>query len=633
MTTQELKRKLSAVFSADVKGYSRLMGEDELLTINTLKKYRNIIATLVNTFGGRVVDSPGDNLLAEFPSVVDAVQCAAEIQKQLKLKNDELPENHRMEFRIGINSGDVIEDGDRIYGDGVNVTARIESLAYGGGICISGTVYDQIGKRLPFGYEYMGEQTVKNIEQPVRVYRVLMAPEAAGKVIGEKKAKPKRWIWIATVTAVLIVVAAVVLIWNLYLGPILTYQKGTSVKKTAISKSEKPSIAVLPFKNLSGNPEQEYFGDGITNDIITDLSKFSQLAVIASNTVFTYKGKSVNVKDVGRDLGVRYVLEGSVQKIGGKVRINAQLIDAATDQHLWAERYDRDLKDLFKLQNELVQTIVSKMAIRIDETERTRAMRKSTDNLQAYDYLLRGWEYFYQNTRGDNKKARLMFERAIEIDPRYASAYSALAWSHLYDFYFGWSMFPNKSLERAYDLAKQALSIEESNASAHSALGSIYLRRTQYDLAKIELRRALELNPNDTLSQNQLGSVMLYSGQKDEAIHWLESALNLNPHLSLGGLMILGQAYYLTGRYGDATTVLKKGIAKNPEYVGYHIMLAAANAQAGHTKEAKHWAVEVFRMDPFFDIDSYGSVFRNPKDREQIINGLRKAGLDERDSN
>ncbi|MGD9233578.1 MAG: adenylate/guanylate cyclase domain-containing protein, partial [Desulfobacterales bacterium] len=488
MTTQELKRKLSAVFSADVKGYSRLMGEDELLTINTLKKYRNIIATLVNTFGGRVVDSPGDNLLAEFPSVVDAVQCAAEIQKQLKLKNDELPENHRMEFRIGINSGDVIEDGDRIYGDGVNVTARIESLAYGGGICISGTVYDQIGKRLPFGYEYMGEQTVKNIEQPVRVYRVLMAPEAAGKVIGEKKAKPKRWIWIATVTAVLIVVAAVVLIWNLYLGPILTYQKGTSVKKTAISKSEKPSIAVLPFKNLSGNPEQEYFGDGITNDIITDLSKFSQLAVIASNTVFTYKGKSVNVKDVGRDLGVRYVLEGSVQKIGGKVRINAQLIDAATDQHLWAERYDRDLKDLFKLQNELVQTIVSKMAIRIDETERTRAMRKSTDNLQAYDYLLRGWEYFYQNTRGDNKKARLMFERAIEIDPRYASAYSALAWSHLYDFYFGWSMFPNKSLERAYDLAKQALSIEESNASAHSALGSIYLRRTQYDLAKIELR-------------------------------------------------------------------------------------------------------------------------------------------------
>jgi adenylate cyclase len=633
MTTQGLKRKLSAILSADVKGYSLLMGEDELSTINTLRKYRNIIATLVKTFGGRVVDSPGDNLLAEFPSVVDAVQCAADIQKQLKFKNDELPENRKMEFRIGINSGDVIEDGDRIYGDGVNVTARIESLAHGGGICISGTVYDQIGKRMPFGYEYMGEQTVKNIEQPVRMYRVLTAPEAAGKVIGEKKTKPKRWIWIVTVTAILIVIAAVVSIWNLNLIPILTSQKGTSVKKTAISKAEKPSIAVLPFKNLSGNPEQDYFGDGITNDIITDLSKFSQLSVIASNTVFTYKGKSVNVKDVSRDLGVRYVLEGSVQKIGGKVRINAQLIDATTDHHLWAERYDKDLKDLFKLQNELVQTIVSKMAIRIDETERARAMRKSTENLKAYDYLLRGGEYFYQNTRGDNKKARFMFERAIEIDPRYASAYAALAWSHLNDFYFGWSMFPNKSLDRAYDLAKKALSIEESNASAHSALGSIYLRRTQYDLAIIELRRALELNPNDTLSQNQLGSVMLYSGQKDEAIYWLESALNLNPHISLGGFMILGQAYYLTGRYEDAITVLKKGISKKPEYVGNHIMLAAANAQAGHTKEATHWAAGVFRLDPFFDVDSYGSVFRNPKDRAQIINGLRKAGMDERDSN
>ena len=631
MTNQDLKRKLSAIFSADVKGYSRLMGEDELSTISTLKKYRNIIATLIQNLGGRVVDSPGDNLLAEFSSVIDAVQCAVEIQKQLKFENDELPESRRMKFRIGINSGDIIEDEERIYGDGVNVAARIESLAYPGGVCISGTVYDQIGKRLPFGYEYMGEQTVKNIEKPVRVYRVLTSPEAAGRVIGEKEVKPKRWIW-GAIAAVILIVAASVSILNIYLKPGFNSQKNSSVEKTAISEAEKPSIAVLPFTNLSGNIEQEYFSDGITNDIITDLSKFSQLSVIASNTVFTYKGISVNVKDVGRDLGVRYVLEGSVQKIGDKVRINAQLIDASGDRHLWAERYDKDFKDIFKLQDEIVQTIVAKMAIRIDETERARAMRKDTDNLQAYDYLLRGWEYFYQNTRGDNKQARLMFEKAIEIDSRYASAYAALAWSHLYDFYFGWSMFPNKSLERAHYLAKQALSIEESNAQAHSALGSIYLRRTQYELAIIELQRALELNPNDTLSQHQLGSVMLYSGRKGEAIYWLESALNLNPHLPLGGFMILGQAYYLTGQYEEAIKALKKGIAKNPEYVGHHIMLAAANAQASHTKEAKHWAAEVSRLDPFFDIDSYGSVFRNPKDREQIISGLRKAGLGKRSS-
>jgi adenylate cyclase len=631
MATQDFKRKLTAILSADVKGYSRLMGEDELTTINTLKNYRDIITSLIQNFRGRVVDSPGDNLLAEFSSVIEAVQCAVEIQKQLKSKNDELPESRRMEFRIGINSGDIIKDGERIYGDGVNVTARIESLAYPGGICISGTAYDQIGKRLPFGYEYMGEQSVKNIKQPVRVYRVLMSPEAAGRVIGEKEAKPKRWLW-GAFASIILIVAVVMLIWNIYLRPGFYFHKNVSVEQTTISETEKPSIAVLPFKNLSNNSEQDYFSDGITNDIITDLSKFSQLSIIASNTVFAYKGVSVNIKDISRDLGVRYVLEGSVQKIGGKVRINAQLIDAATDRHLWAERYDKDLKDLFKLQNELVQTIVSKLAIKIDEAERIRAVQKDTDSLQAYDYLLRGWEYFYQNTREGNKQARLMFEKAIEIDSRYASAYAALAWSHLYDFYYGWSMFPNKSLERAYDLAKQALSFEESNSAAHSALGSIYLRRAQYDLAMIELQRALELNPNDTLSQHQLGSVMLYSGKKNEAILWLESSLNLNPHFSLGGFMILGQAYYLIGRYGDSITALKKGITKNPEYVGYHIMLAAANAQAGHTKEARQWATEVSRLDPFFDIDTYGSVFRNPKDREQIINGLRKAGLGEQDN-
>jgi adenylate cyclase len=418
-----------------------------------------------------------------------------------------------------------------------------------------------------------------------------------------------------------------VAIWNFYLRSALFPEKGSSVKKASISETEKPSIAVLPFKNLSGNPEQEYFSDGITNDIITDLSKFSELSVIASNTVFTYKDKSVKVKDVSRDLGVRYVLEGSVQKVVDKVRINAQLIDASTNHNLWAERYDRDLIDLFKLQDELVQTIVTKMAIRIDETERARTMRKDTDNLQAYDYLLRGWEYFYQNTREGNKDARLMFQRAIEIDSRYSSAYAALAWSYLNDFYYGWTMFPDKSLQRTHDLAKKALSMEESNALAHSALGSIYLRRRQYDLAMSELQRAIELNPNDTHSQRQLGSVMLYSGRMDEAIYWIESAFRLNPKLSLGAFMLLGQAYYLSGRYEDAIMILKKGLAKKPDFMGHHLMLAAAYAQAGYTEEAKRSTAKVLRLDPFFELDSYGTVFRNSEDRSQIVQGLRKAGL------
>lgn len=627
MTTQSFKRKLTAILSADVKGYSRLMGEDEDATVQTLKAYRELIGNLIHKYHGRVVDSPGDNILSEFASVVDALRSAVAIQKELKAKNTELSENRRMEFRIGINLGDVIEDEGRIYGDGVNIAARIEGLSQSGGICISKTAYDHVKNKLTLGYEYIGEHTVKNIADPVKVYRVLMEPEAAGKVIGEKRARSRRRQWPVVASVILVLGFVAVAIWNFYLRSALFPEKGSSVKKASISETEKPSIAVLPFKNLSGNPEQEYFSDGITNDIITDLSKFSELSVIASNTVFTYKDKAVKVKDVRRDLGVRYVLEGSVQKVVDKVRINAQLIDASTNHHLWAERYDRDLIDLFKLQDELVQTIVTKMAIRIDETERARTMRKDTDNLQAYDYLLRGWEYFYQNTREGNKDARLMFQRAIEIDSRYSSAYAALAWSYLNDFYYGWTMFPDKSLQRTHDLAKKALSMEESNALAHSALGSIYLRRRQYDLAMSELQRAIELNPNDTYSQRQLGSVMLYSGRIDEAIYWIESALRLNPNLSLGAFMLLGQAYYLSGRYEDAITILKKGLAKNPDYMGHHLMLAAAYAQAGYTEEAKRSAAKVLRLDPFFELDSYGTVFRNSEDRSQIVQGLRKAGL------
>ena len=532
-----------------------------------------------------------------------------------------------MAFRIGINLGDVISDEGRIYGDGVNIAARIEGLSQGGGICISRTAYDQVKNKLPLGYEYIGEHAVKNIAEPVKVYRVLMEPETAGRVIVEKGVRSGRRRWIAAALAIMVIGIATAAIWNLYLKSVLSLEKSKSLKKASISVTEKPAIAVLPFKNLSNDRKLENFSDGITNDIITDLSKFSELSVIASNTVFSYKDKSVKIKDLSRDLGVRYVLEGSVQRLGDKIRINAQLIDASTDRHVWAERYDKDLKDLFKLQNELVQTIVAKLAIRIDETERARIMHKDTGNLQAYDYLLRGWEYVYQNTREGNKQARRMFQNAVDIDSRYSLAYAALSWSYLFDFFYGWTVFPEKSLERAHDLAKKALNLEETNAIAHSALGTVYVRRKQYDLAISELKQAIELNPNDTQSQSQLGSVLLYSGQKDKAIYWLESALRLNPHLSFGYPMVLGQAYYLSGRYEDAITILNKGLAENPNYVGYDIMLAAAYAEAGRFEAAKRAARDVLRIDPFFEVGSYGTVFRNPEDRSRIIDGLRKAGL------
>jgi adenylate cyclase len=493
MTIQGFRRKLIAILSADVKGYSRLMGEDDEATVRTLTAYREVISVVIQKHRGRVVDSPGDNILAEFASVVDAVRSAVEMQEELRIRNAELSEDRKMEFRIGINLGDVIYEEEQIYGDGVNVAARIEGLADAGDICISRDAYVQVKKKLSLGYEYWGEHSVKNIDEPVQVYRVLLEPEVVGKVIDEKKERPRRWRWVAVAAVILILVVAVAAIWNFHLRSSFSPEKGVFLETKSTSLTEKPSIAVLPFRNLGGDPEQEYFSDGITNDIITDLSKFRELSVIASNTVFTYKDNPVKVKDVSRDLGVRYVLEGSVQKIGGRLRINSQLIDANTGHHLWAERYDKDLRDLFKLQNEIVQTIVSKMAIQIEETERARVMRKSTDNLRAYDYLLRGQEHFYQRTRKGSKEARIMFQKAIEIDPRYSSAYAALAWAHLDDFFYGWTMFPEKSLQRAHDIAKKALSFEESNALAHSALGSIYLRRTQYDLAMSESKKAAEL--------------------------------------------------------------------------------------------------------------------------------------------
>ena len=361
MTTQEVKRKLTAILSADVKGYSRLMSGDEASTIRTLNAYKEMMANLIQQHHGRVVDAPGDNVLAEFGSVVDAVECAVEIQKELKARNVQLPENRRMEFRIGINLGDVVEEEGKIFGDGVNIAARLENLSDAGGICISGTAYDHVENKLSLGYEYLGEQTVKNIAKPVRVYRVLMEPEAAGKVIGEKKVKSKQSqrLVIGLVAAMIVVVAAVV-IWRLYLRP--PPAEVASKEKMAFPLPDKPSIAVLPFVNMSGDKEQEYFSDGISEEIINALVRWPKISIIPRSSSFIYKAKAVDVKQVGREMGVRYVLEGSVRWEGNRVRITAQLIDAATLQHLFSERYEREMKDIFAIQDEITMKILTSHA-------------------------------------------------------------------------------------------------------------------------------------------------------------------------------------------------------------------------------------------------------------------------------
>ena len=443
MNAGSYKRKISAIWSADVVGYSRLMGEDEEETVHTLTRCRTVMSDLIEQYRGRVVDSPGDNLLAELPSVVDALRCAWDVQQELSRRNAELSENRRMLFRIGINLGDVIEEKGKLYGDGVNVAARLESLADPGGIHLSGTAYDQVKNKLPYRFEFTGEQQVKNIVDPVRAYRVVMDAESR---IGSNQSKPSKRAPSKTVLLLLLIAAIVVFGAGFYVW-VSRHAQSLSGKPPASSAlhetlPHKTSIAVLPFKNLSGDPEQEYFSDGITNDIITDLSRFSDLLVIASNTVFSYKGKSMDIKKVGQELDVRYVLEGSVQKAGEKVRINAQLIDVSSAAHVWAERYEREYKDIFRLQGDLVQGIVAKLAVKTFKYEQARALRKKPQDLQAYDYLLRGYAFYHQRTRAAYAVAYEMFSKAVALDPNYAAAYVGLGVLEYGKVAYGWTEFP-----------------------------------------------------------------------------------------------------------------------------------------------------------------------------------------------
>jgi adenylate cyclase len=632
MPQEQMKHKLAAILSTDVKGYSRLMSEDEMATVHTLKSFREIMTDHIRQHNGRVVDTPGDNLLSEFPSVVEAVKCAVEIQQIILDKNAGVPPSRRMEFRMGINLGDVIEDDDRLYGDGVNIAARMEGLAEGGGICISGTAYDQVENKLALAYEYLGEQEVKNIAKPVRVYRVgppsevsaIVAPRAEAHV---RRTKPYHFATIAVVLGLLLAGGGMAICYlALRTSPSFDL---SAVQQTVRALPSKTSIAVLPFTNLSDDPAQDYFSDGITNDLITDLSKFHDLFVIASNTVFTYKGKAVNVTEIGQQLGVRYVLEGSIQKVAEQVRINAQLIDTTTGHHLWAERYDRNLLDLFSVQNEILQTIVRTLALEISAAERQRAMEKYTDNLTAYDFVLRGNEHMRRRTRAYNRQAQEMFEKAVDLDPHYSTAFAGLGETYYRAFMHGWTEFPKQSHDRAYELGQKSISVDAANEGAHGLLCLVYAALVQLDLAITQLQRAITLNPNVIRNYGTLGWVMLWSGKTDGAIELLETALRFDPHSSENPHFFshLGLAYYLKGQYAEALKTLERGIIQTPEFPGLYIALAANYAQMGRSKDAAQAAATVLRLQPFFEIDSYGGAFRKPDDRARIIDGLQKAGL------
>jgi adenylate cyclase len=553
-----------------------------------LEAYREMIAEVIRNYSGRVVDSPGDNVLAEFASVVDAVECAVEIQKELKAKNEELAENRRMEFRIGINLGDIVEEGERIYGDGVNIAARIEGLAQGGGICISRNVYEQVKNKLNLGYEYLGEHTVKNIVEPVRAYRILMESN-----------------------------------------------RDVQKKSEGLKVPDKPSIAVLPFDNISGDPEQEYFSDGITEEIITALSKVPKMFVIARNSTFTYKAKPVKVQQVGEELGVTYVLEGSVRKAGNRVRITAQLVDTVNGHHLWAERYERDLQDIFALQDEITYKILTALQVTLTEGEQAQVWATRTDNLDAFLKYLQARRYFALFTKEGYAFARQLAQEAISLDKKYTDPYVLIAWSHWSDGRFGWSESRSESFKQAYLAAQQAQVLDDAHPGVHILLGGLHLYQREYEKAIAEGQRALALGPNDAEIHAIMAHILRFAGRFEEAIALVQKALRLQPSYTSWYLGELAMCYYYVGRHEEAIKLaeefFKLALSRGEKFISYYYYaIAAMNyIRLGRNQEAQQAAAQITSLFPEYSLkwDRQFSVYKYPEHLERQHEDLRKAGL------
>jgi adenylate cyclase len=615
------RRKLAAILSADVKGFSRLMEADEEGTLSTLKTYRAIIDRLISRHDGRIVGTAGDSVLAEFASPVEATRCVVEIQKALARSNAELPSDRRVEFRIGINLGDVIVEGTDLFGDGVNVAARLQALADPGRVFISGGLYDQIKTKLPLGFEFLGERKVKNIAEPVRIYRLHEDPAAA---LRHRRAQSKeRWTLISALGALVLTIA-----FGIWLAmPIFerAIDRFTGASKP-VPLAGHASIAVLPFTN-QGDAAEDYFSDGLTEDLISGLGRFSNLTVMSWNAVAPFKDQAVTPEQLAEQLPVRYVVDGSVRLAGGRVRITARLTDSARGALLWSERYDRTIDDLFALQDDITHHIVAELAVQVDNLEQQRASAKPTQNLTAYDLYLRGRQHFHRFTRAENLEARAMFEKALELDHGYADAYAALAVTYTKAAEMGWTEHPYEALERAHDLAQAALRLDPSNAPAHVSLATVYTYQRQFELALAELDRAIEANPNLLAQNAERGWVLLLAGEFEEATAALEEAMRYDPAPAPNSYSNLATAYYFQERYDEAILTVEGAIGRHPHHLPLHIWLAAAYAAAGRMEGAARAATDVRRLHPFFDAAHYGEFFRYPKDRDRVRADLREAGL------
>ena len=584
MAEERVQRRLAAILAADVVGYSRLMGEDEAGTHASLMAHLEaLIDPKIAEHHGRIVKSTGDGVLAEFGSVVDAVVCANEIQQAMAERNADIPSARRIEFRIGVNLGDVIVERDDIYGDGVNIAARLEGLADPGGICISAKVYEEVRGKLDLAFEDLGRREVKNIAEAVRAYRV-----RAPRILEPASADA---------------------------GAVL----------------QRPAVAVLPFVNMSGDPEQEYFADGLTEDIITALSLWRSFPVIARNSSFAYKGQSPDIRQVATELGARYVIEGGVRRSGNRVRVTPQLIDAETGHHVWAEKFDRELEDIFALQDEITERIAATVEPELGRFEQRRSATKHPTNLDAWDYCQRGMYLLYKFTKDGIEQSRDMFKRAIELDPTYSQAHTGLAYSHQLDILHAYTERHADSVEQLMKHARQGVALDDTDSFAHVIMAFAYRWARRHDLAVAEAERAIELNPNDLWALATLGNVLDLAGRPQEGIPYLKETLRrLNPrdvhrHFMMA---IIARAYLNSRDYELAAEWARKAINRDPSHVRAQLFLAASLGHLGRQKEARAAINECNQVNPeFVRRWTQWREYRDEADNDHVLDGLKKAGL------
>ncbi|MEA2916242.1 MAG: adenylate cyclase [Bradyrhizobium sp.] len=623
------KRKLAAILHADVVAFSRLMGEDDTGTHQALGRLRQAVDPLIIAQNGRIVGTAGDSLLADFSSVVDALNCAVEMQQAAHAINESIPPERRLELRIGVNLGDVIVDGDNIFGDGINIAARLQALAKPGTICISQTVYEQVKNKLNFRYHPLGSHRVKNIVEPVRAYLVEVAATA-------RRRRRRRWPLVAA-TGGAAIVAAGLSVWALHADVSRHLFGFGSVAKpvevatlaSAARLETRPSVAVLPFKNLSGDSAHDFFSDGITEDVIAALGRFSNLLVISKSSSFPYRNSNIAPAEIGRLLNARYLLDGSVRRTDDRVRVGVQLTEATTGRLVWSETYKAEIDGIFAVQETIAKSVVGAAAVELSRFERERARAKPTSNLAAYEYVLRGRGALSHNTRESNDEASELFQRAIDLDPNYADAYAALGDSYFEAVVSGWSEFRTEDLERAEALAQKALALDPATTRAYRVLSNINLFRKRYDLALAQIDRALEFNPSDADNYVTHGSILMWAGRAAEALPWLEGALRFDKANSVAATRLC-MAYYFVHRYTEAVDACDRGLSHDPgrnTQMLTHPVLAAIYAALNQQQDAKRERALVARLWPLLDARTFASQFGTEEARNHMLEGLKQAGF------